>query len=122
MDSQHRRRGFIKGMRLFSFSRASKSCSGVQYTSRMKPSYQSSASVPPITYLVDHKDTKPKGRPKVSLFVPEYHDSSSFNELESYLSSAGDENVNMKAASYISTVREKFKLERMNSERKISHD
>ncbi|XP_021727663.1 uncharacterized protein LOC110694803 [Chenopodium quinoa] len=117
MDSQHNRKGFIKG-KLLSFTRASKSSSNLQYSSRMRPNL-SSASVPSITYLVDHQDFNPQPRQKVSLFVPEYN-YKSVNEFESYFSTVDDENVNMKAANYISSVRERIKLERINSERNSS--
>uniref|UniRef100_A0A803KWL8 Uncharacterized protein n=1 Tax=Chenopodium quinoa TaxID=63459 RepID=A0A803KWL8_CHEQI len=118
MDSQQNRKGFIKG-KLFSFTRASKSSQNVHYSNnRMRPNL-SSASVPSITYLVDHQDFNSQPRQKVSLFVPEYT-YKSVNEFESYFSTVDDENVNMKAASYISSVRERFKLERINSERNSS--
>ncbi|KMT09669.1 hypothetical protein BVRB_6g131190 [Beta vulgaris subsp. vulgaris] len=119
MESQHKRRGFLRG-KLLSFSRTSKSSASAQYTSRIRPNL-SSASVPSITYVVEHQDLKPQPRQKVSYLVPEY-DYNSVNQFESYFSTVADENVNMKAVSYISTVKERFKLERINSERKICRD
>lgn len=104
---------------LLSFSRASKAPPSIQYSSRMKPNL-SSASAPSITYLVDHQDSKPQPGQKVSFLAPEY-DKKYVNQLDSYFSTVEDENVNMKAANYISSVRESFKLERLNSERKICH-
>ncbi|KNA04150.1 hypothetical protein SOVF_202350 [Spinacia oleracea] len=120
MESQQKRKSFITG-KLLSFTRTSKSSSDVQYNSRVKPNWVCT-SVPSITYLVDHQDSKPQPRQKVSFLAVSEYDYNVLNGFESYISTAGDENVNMKASSYISSVRERFKLERINSERQIYHD
>lgn len=105
MEANRKRRGFLKG-KLMSFNRAApKPSSTVQYTSKVKPS-QSSPSTASVEFLFQPKQ-------KVSFIVPAA-DSSQYEKLYGV---AADDAIDMKAGIFISSVQERFKLERVNSER-----
>ncbi|XP_050233960.1 uncharacterized protein LOC126682351 [Mercurialis annua] len=133
MDSSRKRRGFIKG-KLMPFYRSSKPTSTTttnvvnQYSSKViKPSQSNSASA---TYIVHHhhhhhhhQDYNIVAPPKqkVSFIVPAAADHQK-NRADKLLSQLDklygmDESVDLKTATYISSVQERFKLERSNSER-----
>jgi hypothetical protein len=105
MEAIRKRRGFLKG-KLMSFHRsaAAKPSSAVQYTSKVKPS-QSSPSAASVEFMLQPKQ-------KVSYVVPA--DSSHYENLYGV---AADDAIDMKAGVFISSVQERFKLERVNSER-----
>ena len=120
MESNRKRRGFMKG-KLMPFYRAAKPNSSttttttVQYTSKVKPS-QSSPAAASVGFLVHQDYVIAQAKPKVSFILPaESRDS--VVQLENLYGVAVDESVDSKAATYISTVQERFKLERINSER-----
>ncbi|EXC33380.1 hypothetical protein L484_010790 [Morus notabilis] len=110
----------MKG-KLIPFYRAAKpsSTSGtshVQYTSSkaMKPISQSSApSVPASVGFVVHQDYV---KPKVSFVLPDNTRDLPV-QFDNLYGISVDEGVDTKAATYISSVQERFKLERINSER-----
>ena len=119
MESNRKRRGFMKG-KLMPFYRAAKpSSTSVQYMTSsnkvMKPS-QSCPSAASVGFLVhqDYAVTQPK--PKVSFILPDTS-RDSLVQFESLYGVAVDESVDSKAATYISSVQERFNLERVNSER-----
>ncbi|KAI9177495.1 hypothetical protein LWI28_015941 [Acer negundo] len=126
MESNRKRRvsGFVKGKLLPLYRVAKPSSATMQYStsSKVKPS-QSSSATASVGYVVHHQDyliSQPTAQ-KVSFIVP---DNNNMNNRDKYLSQfetifgvAGDECVDIKAASYISSVQERFKLERLNSER-----
>ncbi|KDP46265.1 hypothetical protein JCGZ_10105 [Jatropha curcas] len=121
MESNRKRRGFMKG-KLIPFYRSSKATSTVQYSSKVKPS-QSSPSAASVGFVV-HQDyiiTPPKQ--KVSFIVPtaDSNRDKYLSQFDKLYGVAGDEGVDIKAATYISSVQERFKLERSNSER-IKYD
>ncbi|GMN57491.1 hypothetical protein TIFTF001_026595 [Ficus carica] len=106
-------------------SSTSSSTSHGQYTSSkvmMKPiiSQSTTPSVPasvagflvPQDYVIS---AQPK--PKVSFILPDNSGSDSLVQFDNLYGVAVDESVDSKAASYISSVQERFKLERINSER-----
>ncbi|PON95398.1 hypothetical protein TorRG33x02_089200 [Trema orientale] len=121
MESNRKRRGFMKG-KLMPFYRAAKPNSStttttVQYTSKVKPS-QSSPSAASVGFLVHQDYVIAQPKPKISFILPpESRDS--VVQLDNLYGVAVDESVDSKAASYISSVQERFKLERVNSERMI---
>lgn len=135
MESNRKRRGFMKG-KLMPFYRVnSKPCStnsnttgtntsskqsNMQYmtSSKVKPN-QAYPSPSAVGFLVhNHKDyhviaTQAQDQPKqkITFIVPPSH--ADHQQLDYNL--AGDDMVDMKAAIYISSVQERFKLERVNS-------
>ncbi|KAJ9135510.1 hypothetical protein P3X46_032688 [Hevea brasiliensis] len=125
MESNRKRRGFMKG-KLMPFYRSPKPSSpNLQYTSSkvIKPS-QSSPSTPSVGFFV-HQDyiIAPPKQNKVSFIIPPAPDSNrdKLTPFDKVYGVPGDESVDIKAASYISSVQERFKLERSNSER-IKHE
>ncbi|XP_041002320.1 uncharacterized protein LOC121248032 [Juglans microcarpa x Juglans regia] len=118
MEANRKRRGFIKG-KLMSFQRAAKPSSIVQYTSKAKPS-QSSPSTASVGFLVHQDYVVSQPKQKVSFMVPadNSRDLISSQYYDSLYGIAADETVDTKAATYISSVQERFKLERMKSEHK----
>ncbi|KAG2710626.1 hypothetical protein I3843_04G036300 [Carya illinoinensis] len=128
MEANRKRRGFVKG-KLMPFHRsATKPSSTVQYiSSKVKLNQSSPSTADPLGFLVhqDYVVAQPKQK-AVSFIVPPDHNNRDLIVLSKYEnlygSLAADESVDTKAATYISSVRERFKLERMNSERKKSQD
>ncbi|KAF3435260.1 hypothetical protein FNV43_RR22347 [Rhamnella rubrinervis] len=115
----------MKGKFMPFYSRAAKPSSTVQYMSTtkvVKPS-QSSPSTASVGF-VHVQDYVISGQPKqkVSFILPENTRESAaaaaaFGKFDSSHGAAIDDAVDMKAAIYISSVQERFKLERVNSER-----
>ncbi|ONI19962.1 hypothetical protein PRUPE_3G308000 [Prunus persica] len=118
MESNRKRRGFMKG-KLMPFYRAAKpSTTSMQYSSKVKPSQ---ASPNTAAYSVGFMDYVIAAQPNqtVSFIVPAADHSSQlkqqFDHKHYGAAAAGDESVDIKAATYISSVQERFKLERINS-------
>ncbi|KAA8548246.1 hypothetical protein F0562_004493 [Nyssa sinensis] len=136
MESNRKRKGFMKAKLAMSFYRAAKpSSSSVQYSSKVKPSpppsstasvgYVASSSSNALVerYVVNPDYVTPQPKPKLSFLVPEINggrDSYSSCKFDNPYGGAGDESVDVKAATYISSVQERFRLERVNSERYFS--
>ncbi|KAF9619270.1 hypothetical protein IFM89_006457 [Coptis chinensis] len=120
MESNRKRKsGFMKGNKLvMSFYRTppAKPNTSVQYSaSKVKPS-----PPPPTTtvgFLVDQEFVVP------SSFVKSDggRDTKNYVDYNAYYGT-GDESVDMKAASYISHVQARFRLERVDSERRNYKD
>lgn len=112
MESNRKRRGFMKGKMMNPLYRAAKPSSAVQYSSKIKPS-QSCPSTASVGFLVnqDYAFTPPKQQ-KVSFILPD-----NIGQFDNPFGVAADDSIDLKAARYISDVRERFKLERVNSER-----
>ncbi|XVF13895.1 hypothetical protein REPUB_Repub09cG0008900 [Reevesia pubescens] len=117
MESNRKRRGFIKG-KLTPFYRAAKPAAAVmQYTTKVvKPNQASSTTTNSVSFRVhqDYMISQPK---QVSFIVPVDKNSKNLSQIDNFFGVADDESVDMKAATYISSVQERFKLERNNSER-----
>ncbi|KAJ0112874.1 hypothetical protein Patl1_03053 [Pistacia atlantica] len=112
MESNRKRRGFIKG-KLMPLYRVGRSSSNVQCSSKvMKPSQPSAATASHQDYVV----AQPQPQPKVS-FIVQADNNREVNHFDNLF---GDEMVDDKAASYISSVQERFKLERSNSTKTVS--
>ncbi|XP_030450626.2 uncharacterized protein LOC115672813 [Syzygium oleosum] len=119
MDSGRKCRGFIKAKLGLPFYKAAKlPASGAQYRSKVTPR-QSSPSVATTTQaFVVHQDVISQQKvQKVSFIVPD-KGRNSLGQFDKMFGMPGDESVDLKAANYISSVQERFKLERVNSERK----
>ncbi|OWM71422.1 uncharacterized protein LOC116194461 [Punica granatum] len=116
MESNRKRRGFIKSKLGLPFYKAAKpSSSTVQYSTKATPNGQTSKQTVTVSYVVqEYIITQPK--PKLSFVTPEK------GRAEPFDVAYGDEAVDLKAANYISSVQERFKLERINSERKNCQD
>ncbi|KAK3036423.1 hypothetical protein RJ639_030022 [Escallonia herrerae] len=79
-----------------------------------------------VGFIINQDQVTPQApkQARVTFALP--HDSHNYVGRDSYgkfdnpYGIAGDESVDLKAATYISCVQERFKLERMNSERKNS--
>uniref|UniRef100_A0A5B7BPT2 Uncharacterized protein n=1 Tax=Davidia involucrata TaxID=16924 RepID=A0A5B7BPT2_DAVIN len=137
MESNRKRKGFVKAKLAMSFYRAAKpsspskvkpspsssSTASVGYVVnqdyvKVKPSPSSSASV---GYVVNQDYVTPQPKLKVSFVIPENAGrDSSHGKFDNPYGVAGDEGVDAKATIYISGVQERFRLERINSERKKS--
>ncbi|KAJ7971712.1 Dynein heavy chain 1, axonemal [Quillaja saponaria] len=133
MESNRKRsRGLIKG-KLFPFYREAKPCATLHYTSsinNVKPN-QSSPSTASVGFRVHHQDyfITHQPKPKVSFLVPATA-SGAANNINNCRDRDGDgdrdnvgqlneddESVDLRAATYIACVQERFKLERINSEK-----
>ncbi|KAG8366763.1 hypothetical protein BUALT_Bualt16G0001500 [Buddleja alternifolia] len=143
-SNRSKRRGFTKSKQLImSIYRATKPSSAAlqPYSSKPKSSPLNSSDLEHVAN--DHEIIKPKAhppqagfiivnqdkvfpqqKPKVAFVVP--HDRNNIgvdsydggnNKLENFFYASEDEAVDAKAARYISSVQERFRLERTNSER-----
>ncbi|KAI4387907.1 hypothetical protein MLD38_000293 [Melastoma candidum] len=108
MDSNRKRRGFIKGKLAAPFYKTSKSVSTASYLTKAAP-----------TVHQDHLTLTPhhQQKHKLSFMIPDKGVDTTLVHYDMLFGTAGDEAVDMKAAKYISTVQERFKLERVNSGR-----
>ncbi|XP_061988978.1 uncharacterized protein LOC133707425 [Rosa rugosa] len=132
MESNRKRRGFMKG-KLTPFYRVSKPSSTSTTTTSKQSSmqYMMSSKVQPsqayplpssVGFLVhNHKDynviaTQAQAQPKqkITFIVPPSPADRKQQQQQLDHNLAGDEMVDMKAATYISSVQERFKLERNN--------
>lgn len=119
--NRKRSRGFLKGKLTVPFYRQSKPPANTQFgtigsTKTTKPNQ--STACPNSVGIVVHQDyaiAQPK--PKVTFVVAD-NCRDLVSQLEEVYGVVGDESVDSKAALYISTVQERLKLERVNSERK----
>ncbi|XP_044503373.1 uncharacterized protein LOC123223938 [Mangifera indica] len=114
MDSSLKRRGFIKG-KLVPLYRAAKTASNVQNNSKvMKPS-RSAAATASMGYAVHQQKANfvAEPKPKIWFIVQAADNNRKVNHSDNLF---GDEMVDDKAANYIASVKERFKLERTNSE------
>ncbi|XVE67675.1 hypothetical protein DITRI_Ditri09bG0007200 [Diplodiscus trichospermus] len=113
MESNRKRRGFIKE-KLTPFYRAAKPTPAMQYSTKVKPN-QASSTTASFSFRV-HQDMVPQPK-QVSFIVPADKNRENLSQIENFFGVAGDESVDIKAATYISSVQERFKLEPNNSER-----
>ncbi|XP_021299253.1 uncharacterized protein LOC110427933 [Herrania umbratica] len=114
--SNRKRRDFIKG-KLAPFFRAAKppAAAAMQYTTKVKPN-QTSSTTASVSFRV-HQDYMVSQPKQVSFIVSTDKNRENLSQIDNFFCVAGDESVDIKAASYISSVQERFKLERNNSER-----
>ncbi|KAB2084757.1 hypothetical protein ERO13_A05G337200v2 [Gossypium hirsutum] len=112
MESNSKRRGFFKG-KLTPFYRAVKGVPTRQYSSKVKPNQGSSTSAS-ISFRVhqDYMISQPK---QISYIVPGDKNRENLSQIDNFFGVTGDESVDIKAATYISSVQERFKLETQNS-------
>lgn len=102
MESNRKRRGLIKAKLGLPFYKAAKpgSPAAVQYSTK--------AMDASVGYVVHQEYIITLPKPKISFVIPE-------KGRDSFESAYGDEAVDLKAANYISSVQERFKLEQIGS-------
>ncbi|KAG6402877.1 hypothetical protein SASPL_135091 [Salvia splendens] len=124
MDSNRgKRRSFSKSKLIKSLYRAAKPSTGAANSSPAPSPYEfgvaNPAPSPAVGFIiVNQEQAFPQPAPKVSFVVAERNR----GRKENFYAGAADEGVDAKAAKYISTVQERFRLERVNSERKNYQD
>ncbi|KAG8489714.1 hypothetical protein CXB51_017709 [Gossypium anomalum] len=109
MDSNRKGRGFIKG-KLAPLYRAVKPTTAVQCTNKAKPN-QGSSTTASVGFRV-HRDYMISQPKKISFVVPADKNRENLSQIDNFFGVVGDESVDIKAATYISSVRERFKLEK----------
>ncbi|KAL9404285.1 hypothetical protein Peur_001257 [Populus x canadensis] len=120
MESNRKRKGFTKGKLMLFYRSSPKPSSNVQYSSKVKPS-QTSLTAASVGY-VNHDMIAPQ-KQVVSFIVPAADNHrDKLSQFDKFFGVVGDVSVDTKATSYISSVQERFKLERINSERKQLED
>lgn len=127
METSRKGRGFIKGklMPLYHGAKSSAS-STVQNSNNAIKSSQSSPAAATVGYVVHQDYLIAQPKQNFSFIVPSAPHDNNVNrdhhqKLSHFETLFGDESVDIKAASYISSVQERFKLERLNSERIMKH-
>ncbi|KAG6400685.1 hypothetical protein SASPL_137527 [Salvia splendens] len=120
MDSNRaKRRSFSKSNLIKSLYRAAKPSTGAANSSPAPSPYEFGVANPAVGFIiVNQEQAYPQPAPKVSFVVAERNR----GRTENFYAAAADEGVDAKAAKYISTVQERFRLERVNSERKNYQD
>ncbi|KAI8028986.1 hypothetical protein LOK49_LG01G04219 [Camellia lanceoleosa] len=109
METNRKREGLLKRKLMMSFYRAAKPASStVQYDSKVKP-IPSAGSV--VGIIVSHNHVTPQSNQKVSFVPLENHHDESYTKFENFYGVVEDEGVDMKAATYIAYVQERFRLE-----------
>ena len=114
MESNRKQRGFVKG-KLTPFYRAATPAPAMQYTTKVKPN-QGSSTTASVSFRVN-QDYMISHLKRVSFIVPADKNRENLSQIDNFFGVAGDESVDLKATTYISSVQERFKLERNNSER-----
>ncbi|KAH8519446.1 hypothetical protein Peur_038385 [Populus x canadensis] len=121
MESNRKRKGFTKGKLMHFYRSSPKPSSNVQYSSKVKPS-QTSPTTASVGYVNQDYMIAPQ-KQKVSFIVPAADNHrDKLSQFDMFFGVVGDVSVDTKATSYISSVQERFKLERINSERKQLED
>ncbi|KAI8017721.1 hypothetical protein LOK49_LG04G03515 [Camellia lanceoleosa] len=123
MEASNRaRKGFTKGKLVMSFYRAPKpqsTSSTVQYNNSSSSNSNSGVVINHDKYVAAqprlHKVSEIGGLDDSSY-------TTTFENSHHYGVVAGDESVDLKAASYISCVQERFRLDWVNSERKMTQE
>ncbi|KAJ6734594.1 hypothetical protein OIU79_001796 [Salix purpurea] len=120
MESSRKRKGFMKGKLMLLYRSSSNPSSNVQsYSSKVKPS-QNSQTTASVGYVV-HQDymSIPPQKQKVSFILPASDDNrrDKLSHFDKFFGVVGDARIDNKASSYIASVQERFKLERVNSDR-----
>ncbi|KAJ8648916.1 hypothetical protein MRB53_001939 [Persea americana] len=121
MESNRKRRGFMKGKLMMSSYRASKTPSSVQFSSKIKQSPP--ASTASVGFHVDEKKFAISSSPVKQMPSVIAVDGDAYGDFVGHVegtngagaSVAGDESVDLRAATYISYVQERFRLERGDS-------
>ncbi|GAB2278427.1 hypothetical protein Dimus_013111 [Dionaea muscipula] len=121
MDSSGKRRSFLKVKLMPSIYRAVMPSPASHYASKVKSKPTPPATSSSVGYIVN-QDLKPLAVQQVSMILSADDTNESISQVDNYFGAIADERVNMKAANYISSVRERFRLERINSERKAWQD
>ncbi|KAE8718186.1 hypothetical protein F3Y22_tig00110017pilonHSYRG00129 [Hibiscus syriacus] len=110
MESNRKRRGFLKA-KLTPLYRAAKPGSATS----VMPNQASATMTAPFSLWI-HRDYNVSQPKQVSFFVPADKKRENLSQIDTFFGVAGDEAVDIKAATYISSVQERFKHERNNSE------
>ncbi|KAI3717600.1 hypothetical protein L1987_69325 [Smallanthus sonchifolius] len=114
MDSNTKmRKGFIKGKLVMSFYRTSKPPTNMQPYPNTKTFHKT--TLPPSSLVMNQeKVNPPPPKHKVSYVIPQT--TSTYGVFDNPYGVVVDEAVDAKAATYISCVQERFKLEHVNNE------
>ncbi|CAA2955099.1 uncharacterized protein LOC111397730 [Olea europaea var. sylvestris] len=145
MESNRKRRGFIKAKMIMSLYQTKKKTPPPEqvYSQQM---HQIKQKAPPLAapvgfvvnqeqifpqqihqtkqdagFIMNQEQVFPQQTQKVSIVVHE-KGRDSHGKLDNFYCMAGDECIDAKAASYISSVQERFRVEHVNSEREMFED
>ncbi|XP_011009188.1 PREDICTED: uncharacterized protein LOC105114367 [Populus euphratica] len=111
MESNRKRKGFVKGKLMRFYRSSSKPSSNVQYSSKVKPS-QTSPAIASVGYVVHHDYTIAPQKQVVSFIVPASDNrQDKLSQFDEFFGVGGDVRIDTMATSYISSVQERFKLE-----------
>ncbi|XP_052196928.1 uncharacterized protein LOC127804174 [Diospyros lotus] len=127
MEANRKRRGFMKTKLVKPFYRSAKPSPAssttvlpyINTTAATKVIRSVAPSAGAVDFFVNHDYVTP-AHPKqiISYAPPDNGYDSYYARLEKIYGVVADESVDLKAATYISCVQERFKLEQVNSERK----
>ncbi|KAE8695716.1 hypothetical protein F3Y22_tig00110694pilonHSYRG00427 [Hibiscus syriacus] len=115
MESNRKHRGLIKGKLKLFYRPVKAAPAAKQYTGKVKPNQDSSA-MSSVSFRVyqDYMISQPK---QFSFIVPADENRDNLSKIDNFFGVTGDESIDIKAATYIFSVQERFKHERNNSER-----
>ncbi|KAK8607332.1 hypothetical protein V6N13_053073 [Hibiscus sabdariffa] len=110
MESTRKSRGFIKGKLSPLYQAVKPAAAAMQYITKVKPS-QGSSTKASVDFRVrrDYMISQPK---RISFVVPGDRNRENLSHIDNFFGIVGDESVDIKAATYISSVQERFKLEK----------
>ncbi|KAL2529204.1 Uncharacterized protein Fot_21805 [Forsythia ovata] len=131
MESNRKRRGFIKPKMITSLYQTKKKIAvpaaptGFIVNSEQvfpQQMHQTKQAAPPsatsVGFIVNQDQVFPQQMQKVSIVIADGSRNSN-RKLDNFYGVAGDDGVDAEAAKYISSVQERFRLEHVNSEREI---
>ncbi|KAE8720149.1 hypothetical protein F3Y22_tig00109916pilonHSYRG00140 [Hibiscus syriacus] len=103
-------KGRIKGKLTPLYTAVKPAASAIQYIIKVKPS-QGSSTTASVDFQVrrDYMISQPK---RISFVVPTDKNRENLRHIDNFFGVVGDESVDLKAATYISSVQERFKLEK----------
>lgn len=103
------RKGFMKGKLVMSFIRAAKPTTNTTTTKTVKMT-----TLPPSSMIMNQEKVNPPPKHNVSYAIPQT--TGRYGVFDNPYGVVADEGVDAKAATYISCVQERFKLEHFNNE------
>ncbi|KAL2529163.1 Uncharacterized protein Fot_21764 [Forsythia ovata] len=131
MESNRKRRGFIKPKMITSLYQTKKKIAvpatptGFIVNSEQvfpQQMHQTKQAAPPsatsVGFIVNQDQVFPQQMQKVSIVIADGSRNSN-RKLDNFYGVAGDDGVDAEAAKYISSVQERFRLEHVNSEREM---
>ncbi|KAE8689394.1 hypothetical protein F3Y22_tig00110940pilonHSYRG00510 [Hibiscus syriacus] len=111
MESNSKGRGFIKAKLTPLYRAVKPAAAAMQYIAKVKPN-QGSSTTASVDFRLSREDYMISQPKRISFVVPADKNRKNLSHIDNLFGVVGDECVDIKAAAYISSVQERFKLEK----------